>query len=312
MRSPLVSVIVPVYNVEHYLRRCLDSILNQTYSNIELIVVDDGSTDTSGKICDEYAKKDNRVFAVHKKNGGPSSARNVGLNVCKGFYISFVDGDDWIEPDFIKTLYSNLLYYKTKIAICAWRKQNDLIDFNIPPTGKYHWLDCFNKMPWGVNNKMYDSSLFSNLRFDETLLYAEDQDIFSKLMIKSIYISCIDIPLYNYYNRKDSLMHSNTYNPYYGIIARFGALLLFFKNGLRGKLLNKVFRKYYMGFVKNQYSTKFPTDELKLRAINIIKYTYNTISKKLTIKSKLFYRHPRTFLFIYKRYKKIKNFFRLH
>ncbi|OUQ56652.1 hypothetical protein B5E58_10530, partial [Tyzzerella sp. An114] len=97
MENKKISVIVPIYNVEKYLNRCVDSIINQTYKNLEIILVDDGSPDNCGKICDEYAKKDNRIKVVHKENGGVSSARNVGLNIATGDYIGFVDGDDWID-----------------------------------------------------------------------------------------------------------------------------------------------------------------------------------------------------------------------
>lgn len=97
MDTQKISVIVPVYNVEKYLSRCIDSIISQTFSDFELILVDDGSTDSSGKICDEYGKKDGRVKVIHKKNGGQSSARNAGIENSTGEYISFVDSDDWIS-----------------------------------------------------------------------------------------------------------------------------------------------------------------------------------------------------------------------
>lgn len=103
--NPLISVIVPVYNVEKYLDRCVKSIINQTYSNLEIILVDDGSSDNSPKICDEYAKTDDRIKVIHKENGGVCSARNIGLEHCKGEYVGFVDSDDWLAP----TMYENLL-----------------------------------------------------------------------------------------------------------------------------------------------------------------------------------------------------------
>ena len=99
MENPRISIIVPVYNIEEYLPRCIESILNQTYTNLQLVLVDDGSKDKSGKICDEYAKKDNRIVVVHKENGGSSSARNKGIEVAMGEYLGFVDSDDYVEPD---------------------------------------------------------------------------------------------------------------------------------------------------------------------------------------------------------------------
>ena len=101
----LVSVIVAVYNIEEYLPRCVDSILAQTYRNLEIILVDDGSKDQSGSICDSYAEKDRRIKVIHKKNGGLSDARNAGMDAATGEYIGFVDGDDWIEPDMYRAMY---------------------------------------------------------------------------------------------------------------------------------------------------------------------------------------------------------------
>ena len=102
--KPLVSIIVPIYKVEPYLRRCLDSIVNQTYTNLEIILVDDGSPDGCPQICDEYAAKDNRRVVIHKENGGLSDARNAGLDSCKGEYVSFVDSDDWVDEKYIEIL----------------------------------------------------------------------------------------------------------------------------------------------------------------------------------------------------------------
>ena len=99
--NPKLSIIVPVYNVEQYLDKCIKSILNQTFKDFELILVDDGSIDNSGEICDEYAKKDSRVKVIHKKNGGLAAARNTGLIIARGDYVGFVDSDDWIEPRYV-------------------------------------------------------------------------------------------------------------------------------------------------------------------------------------------------------------------
>ena len=104
----LISVIVPVYNVEEYVEKCVLSIINQTYKNLEIILVDDGSTDNSGKICDEIAIKDNRIKVIHKKNGGLSDARNVGIDIAKGDYLGFVDSDDYIDPDMYSILLNNM------------------------------------------------------------------------------------------------------------------------------------------------------------------------------------------------------------
>lgn len=113
---PLISVIVPVYNVESYIHRCIDSILNQTYVNLEIILVDDGSPDNCGQICDEYAQKDNRIIVIHQSNGGLSVARNAGLNKCTGKYIGFVDSDDCIHPEMYERLYKDICKYQVRLA----------------------------------------------------------------------------------------------------------------------------------------------------------------------------------------------------
>ena len=125
-----ISVIVPVYKVEPYLRKCLDSIVNQTYRNLEIILVDDGSPDNCGRICDEYAERDNRIRVIHQKNGGVSSARNEGLKIASGDWIGWVDSDDWIEPDMFEYLLENAKKSKADIAVCSrkeWYKDRCIL-----------------------------------------------------------------------------------------------------------------------------------------------------------------------------------------
>ena len=113
-----ISVIIPLYKVEKYIRGCIDSVISQTYRNLEIILVDDGSPDACGKICDEYAEKDSRIKVVHRKNGGLSAARNTGINFATGKYIAFVDGDDHIHPDMYSQLHFSILQSGADIAIC--------------------------------------------------------------------------------------------------------------------------------------------------------------------------------------------------
>ena len=122
MDEKLVSVIIPAYNIEDYIGRCLDSIISQTYKNLEIIVVDDGSRDYTGEILDNYAKKDRRIKVIHKENGGVSSARNKGIEAAEGDYIGFIDGDDLIEPGMYKTLVDLLEEENADIAHCGRKK----------------------------------------------------------------------------------------------------------------------------------------------------------------------------------------------
>ena len=125
IEKPSVTLIVPVYNVEKYLNRCIDSILNQTLEDFELILVDDGSKDNSGNICDEYMRKDRRVKVIHKENGGLSDARNSGIEISTGEYLSFIDSDDWVEKEFLETLYNNAIKYQAEIVIVNLHKVFD-------------------------------------------------------------------------------------------------------------------------------------------------------------------------------------------
>ena len=121
MRTPLISVIIPVYNVEKYLHRCLDSVIAQTYQNIEIICVDDGSIDESGRICNQYAVRDARIKVIHQENQGLSAARNRGLDAAEGEYIAFVDSDDYILEDMYKKMLDKLLNYNVDLCVCQWQ-----------------------------------------------------------------------------------------------------------------------------------------------------------------------------------------------
>ena len=142
MDEKLVSVIIPAYNIEDYIGRCLDSIISQTYKNLEIIVVDDGSRDYTGEILDNYAKKDRRIKVIHKENGGVSSARNKGIEAAEGDYIGFIDGDDLIEPEMYKTLVDLLEEENADIAHCGYQMVfPDRIDY-YHNTGKKNKREC--------------------------------------------------------------------------------------------------------------------------------------------------------------------------
>lgn len=210
----LISVIVPIYRVEQYLRKCIDSILNQTYNNIEIILVDDGSPDNCGKICDEYAKRDSRIRVIHKENGGLSDARNTGIDACKGNYITFVDSDDYIENDYVETLYYLLKKYNTEIAICDCRiikdnkkkkeKNNKISEYCI--TSK----DSISKMLYSdfyfitANAKIYNKELFKDIKFPKGKVF-EDVGTTYKLILKCKNIACSNKKIYNYLIRKGSI-----------------------------------------------------------------------------------------------------------
>lgn len=170
-----ISVIIPVYNVENYIRKCLDSVINQTYKNLEIILVDDGSTDKSGKICDEYAIKDERIKVFHKQNGGLSSARNYGLDNMNGVYFTFVDSDDAISDLFVETLYTNLILNEASVSVCSYKSFTDNLEKDEVVLDKKIEIlsgkEALHKILSGSINftvawgKLYKTENFQELRF---------------------------------------------------------------------------------------------------------------------------------------------------
>ena len=213
MPRALISIIVPVYKVEKYIHKCVSSIINQTYSNIEIILVDDGSPDNCAKICDEYALKDKRIKVIHQKNMGLSEARNRGIEISKGEYIGFVDSDDYIEPTMFQDLYNAIIDNDADISICNFyvisnkRKvaKNNFKrrNFNKIEALKGVLLDKdIQSYAW---NKLYKRELFENIKYPIGKKY-EDIGTTFYLFEKSNKIAYIEKPEYNYLNREDSIV----------------------------------------------------------------------------------------------------------
>lgn len=211
--SPKISIIVPVYKVEPYIHKCIDSILNQTFKDFELILVDDGSPDNCGNICDEYEKKDIRIKVIHKENGGLSSARNAGLDIAIGKYVGFVDSDDYIEKDMYEILYSICEENKCDIASCS-----SIIYFpNKKVINGGHDLIIHNKkdaMKTMLEGKLYDEvvwvklfkrSVIGNIRFPIGKIY-EDTAFTYKIIDRANKVATIGKPKYNYIKHKNSIM----------------------------------------------------------------------------------------------------------
>ena len=216
-----ITVIVPVYNVENYLEKCLDSLINQTYKNIEIIVINDGSTDNSGEICQEYAQKDNRIVYIEKENGGLSDARNVGLDKMTGSYVTFIDSDDWIEQDYIETLYKKIVEYQADIAVgnyYSYNEDEETYYFHIYGDSYYEKvydnISIFENLyesqemksfalisAWG---KLYKAKLFDYLRFDKGKL-GEDGYFNQKMYLSVNKVVYLNKGLYAYRQRSGSI-----------------------------------------------------------------------------------------------------------
>lgn len=216
MRSgELISVIVPVYNVADYLEQCLDSILNQTYKEFEVILVDDGSTDTSYSICDEYVKRDSRFHLFRQENKGLSAARNAGLELCKGGYVTFVDSDDFVSPEYLQGMIENLKQADADIAICEhYRLENGTFYFQKHDLNDREIIssrDAFKRIhqvnyavAWG---KLFKSSLFRYVRFPVGRVY-EDSFTLPKLYMFCEKIVVLPDELYCYRQRSTSIINS--------------------------------------------------------------------------------------------------------
>lgn len=223
-----ISVIVPVYNVEKYVCKCLDSLIAQTYTNLEIICIDDGSTDNSGRFCDEYAKKDGRIVVFHKPNGGVASARNVGLDLFTGKYLGYVDPDDWIEPTMYEKLYNDIcISDDIDISSCGYFRDFpdgrcvQIINEVTPDSGSmtperymYHVYqrDYYRNVSGYSVLRLFNSRFFKemNFRFDESLVTTEDVFMFVKCVINSRKLIYRDENLYHYYQRESSLYHNVT------------------------------------------------------------------------------------------------------
>ena len=216
----LVSIIVPVYNVEEYLGRCVDSILGQTYKNLEVILVDDGATDSSGQICDGYAQRDSRVKVIHKENGGLSSARNAGIDVAAGAFLEFVDSDDWIEPDAVENLLQQALAHQVELVVGGrWDVRaetgektqglcpvkNEVISGQELVGRIFLWDNCDSS----ACDKLFARRLFRQIRFPLGKV-CEDVPIMYLIVLDAGRVAMLDRPIYNYFHRRGSITTTKT------------------------------------------------------------------------------------------------------
>lgn len=220
---PLISVIIPVYKVENYLCRCVDSVLAQTYGNTEIILVDDGSPDNCPRICDEYAAKDSRIKVIHQKNGGLSSARNTGIRNAQGKLIAFVDSDDYVFEDFLQFMYGLICQYDADIASCG--------ALEVYPSGKtapqcndtaVHVMDsrqalermCYNDgfyvTAW---DKLFKAELFDGIEFIEGKLYEDTGTTYKLVDRADRIVSCCQIKYYYIISANSSSITTSSFSP---------------------------------------------------------------------------------------------------
>ncbi|MFW5787671.1 MAG: glycosyltransferase family 2 protein [Halanaerobiales bacterium] len=272
--SELISVIVPVYKVEDYLQQCIDSLRNQTYENLEIILVDDGSPDKCGEICDHYAEVDDRVKVIHKENGGVSRARNAGLEIAEGEYISFLDSDDWVEPDYINILYKLLKNHNVDISICNYVK-TDGDDVSLVKskgdTYIYSGIEALNglygedmiqmNVCWG---KLFKKSLFLYNKFPDGKIF-EDILIMHNLYYDSEKIIVTTQELVYYRQREKSFTKKrHTIKMKLDMLEAFKERKNFFQSKRLSELA-KVTWKNYLYFLPEIYENKSENEFAKYK-----------------------------------------------
>lgn len=216
-REDLITVIIPVYNVEDYLDKCLKTVVAQSYKNLEIILVNDGSTDLSGSICEEWKKKDSRIKVIHKQNGGASDARNYAIEIAKGDYVGFIDADDYIELDMYENLHNEAVKYDADIISCGYYKEEQdnirqlYTSFNdtvvLDAVGALRGTFLFNYVSEGNWTKLINKRVLREVRYKKGI-HTEDLLFLAEIVDKSEKIVCIPKPLYHYVIRSDSSSNS--------------------------------------------------------------------------------------------------------
>lgn len=305
--SELISVIVPIYNVANYLRKCIESIRNQSYQNLEIILVDDGSPDNCGEICEEYAKLDDRIKVIHKTNGGLSDARNYGIEAATGEYFLFVDSDDYIHIDMIRILYEVLKEKNAQVAVCSYQnvQENEVTAYNENYRGVLQPLLMTEKQMFDSHyylekrvefivawNKLYHRSLFEYVRYPKGKVH-EDEFTTYKLLYQAQKIVYIEAPLYFYVQRENSIMGQKISEKRLLILEALLERMEFFKEKGEKRLWILTFEAYrrsffrYVGEVRR--TKAFPRSRFskykKIYRNNLKEYIENTkFTKVETIK----------------------------
>lgn len=295
MENVKISIIVPVYNTEKYLKRCIESIINQTYKNLEVILVDDGSSDKSPLICDEYAKKDKRIKVIHKENGGASSSRNIGMDVATGKYITFVDSDDFIKEDFVEYLYNLCIENNCEIVQCSFEVGSNE---KFSDTSKIEKIEVYSNIealcsrslkvtPWG---KLYKTETIKSIKFPLGIIN-EDDATYYKFIYNSKSVCITNKQLYYYYQSDNSVMRNNSKYKRTDFINIYKDRIKFFKEKKEVILYEKSYERFclvlmlfYINCKKDRENTNDKKQILDLYRENlkiVLKSKYTSIKFKL-------------------------------
>lgn len=300
-----ISIIVPVFNTELYLHRCIKSILNQTYSNLEVILIDDGSSDNSSSICDEYSILDNRIKVFHIDNSGVSKARNIGIKNSTGEWIGFVDSDDYIEPDMYETLINDAKKYSVDVAVCnyyidadkrfcakEYNKNKESFFLNYEDSILY-LLKFDSGYTCGPTNKLYNKKIVQKLKFDENITNGEDLLFNFKIYnTHKIRTSFNIIPKYSYYIRYDSACHQKSFN--YKQLGEIVIWKYIYYTAVRDELKNEIIktaRNNLINIIRINLSRLLHNDTYEYKELyNRLQYInkeFITYDNEISIKSKM-------------------------
>lgn len=318
----LISVIVPVYNSKDYLEKSVKSICDQTYPNLEIILIDDGSTDGSGEICDSLSKKDSRIVVMHKENGGQSDARNCGLDIAAGEYIGFVDSDDEIDPEMYETMLKNALEYKAQISCCG-----TLIQYSDGKTGHFSddtsLIKEFSKnealieftnnsiITASLWDKLFHRSIFEDLRLKKGIIY-EDFQIMPYCIVKADKVIYTGRPMYRYNVTSFSSIRGHRSTKLYDIVPVCSELVEFYRSicpeglpGMENQLIDHCLTLFYTYYDDSAWSEK--RNELREILLSTDKNTLGNLYPDNRLKIKLFRMRPELYIRIYRAFQMIKN-----
>lgn len=313
----LISVIVPVYKVEKYLDKCIQSIVEQTYQNLEIILVDDGSPDICPGICDEWGMKDSRIKVIHKENGGLSSARNAGMAVAKGEYIGFVDSDDYIENNMYEKLYTIIKTEEADLAICNFdivTERGELIENGLLIkdevfSGKVGLEKLMQERGWyyvTAWNKLYSRKIVEEMKFPVGKIH-EDEFFVHRVFGKCSKIVSISQGLYKYVQRQGSIMNATKGIKKLDVIEAFCDRIMFYKeHNMEEIALNflPVLKQTYVDKRLDLFGVYTRKKRLRIKEIDKLFYkVYFSYKKDASIKEKVLFYFP-TIMYIYFKIKK--------
>ena len=283
VKDILISIVVPIYKVEKYINKCLNSILNQTYKNLQIILVDDGSPDNCGKICDEYEKKDKRIQVIHKQNGGLSDARNVGIAEAKGEFIGFVDSDDYIEPTMFEDLLNLVKENNADVAICNFYEVKDdkkIMKNNCNDVEIYNKMEILKeilldkKIQSYAWNKLYKKALFNKVKYPVGKKYEDIGTTFYLLEgCEKVVVS--GKPEYYYLNREDSIVNNVTESTIMDYVTIVDERYDYIEKNYPE--LNKYNMYYLTNILITAFNDKKSIDNISKELEQKLKYIYNKV-----------------------------------